>query len=132
MSTGDIKKTMKELDFSQFEDLPKFFGELHLPAQGYGLFFHEGVYVGGFLRNWIASDLAAQGVYTGADLKEADPGSSLPPEQRYRLVVIISDVSRGLIGHDEIVCTDGGMLSNYPIDIFDRTDGLPPGAPPWA
>ena len=26
-------------------------------------------------------------------------------------------------GHGEILCADGGMLSNYPIDIFDRDDG---------
>jgi NTE family protein len=26
-------------------------------------------------------------------------------------------------GHGEILCTDGGMLSNFPVDIFDRTDG---------
>jgi NTE family protein len=28
-------------------------------------------------------------------------------------------------GHGEILCTDGGMLSNFPVEIFDRTDGQP-------
>ncbi|MBO0818339.1 MAG: patatin-like phospholipase family protein, partial [Actinobacteria bacterium] len=103
-------------------------------------------------------------------------GSSLPPEQRYKLVVIVSDVSRGrmlrlpwdyrdLLGVDpdtqpvadavrssagipfffrpfrlacstglshgtgEILATDGGMLSNFPVSIFDRTDGKPPRWP---
>jgi NTE family protein len=29
-------------------------------------------------------------------------------------------------GHGEILGTDGGMLSNFPVGIFDRTDGKPP------
>jgi len=36
------------------------------------------------------------------------------------------DVTRG---HGEILCTDGGMLSNFPVAIFDRTDGKPPRWP---
>ncbi len=32
-------------------------------------------------------------------------------------------------GHSEILCTDGGMLSNFPIDIFDRTDAKVPRWP---
>jgi NTE family protein len=32
-------------------------------------------------------------------------------------------------GHGEIMCTDGGMLSNFPVNIFDRTDGKPPRWP---
>jgi NTE family protein len=34
-----------------------------------------------------------------------------------------------IVRHSSIVCTDGGMLSNYPIDIFDRRDGEPPRWP---
>jgi NTE family protein len=164
-----IKKTMDDLDFSQFEDEPKLFK--HAPHLGaaLGLLFTEGMFLGDFLHRWIADILAEHGVRTWADLKDDDPGSALPPERRYKLVVIVSDVSRGLMlrlpwdyrellgvdpdtqsvadavrasasipfffkplrmatnpkitGHTEIVCTDGGMLSNYPIDIFDRHDG---------
>jgi len=29
----------------------------------------------------------------------------------------------------EILCTDGGMLSNFPVVIFGRTDNLPPRWP---
>jgi NTE family protein len=124
---------------------------------------------GDFLHSWIAGKLAAKGVVTWGQLKDPDPNSSLPPERQYKLVVIVSDVSRGRElrlpwdyqtlcgvspddqpvadavrasasipfffrpfhmpvdkaitgGHKEILCTDGGMLSNFPIDIFDRTD----------
>lgn len=164
----EIKTIMDELDFSKFEDEPKVFA--HAPHLGaaFGLLLREGMYLGDYLRNWIADTLASHGVRTWADLKDDDPGSALPPERRYKLVVIVSDVSRGLMlrlpwdyeallgvdadtqsvadavrasasipfffepmrmevdpaitGHSHIVCTDGGMLSNYPIDIFDRHD----------
>jgi NTE family protein len=102
----------------------------------------------------------------------AGADSSMPIEERYRLVVIVSDISRGrmlrlpwdypdLLGqdpdtmsvadavrasasipfffrpwhlpvrkelaasHDKIVLTDGGMLSNFPIDLFDQDTDHP-------
>ncbi|TAM67683.1 MAG: hypothetical protein EPN48_13760 [Microbacteriaceae bacterium] len=171
MSAADIKTTMDDLDFAQFEDEPKEFARIPHIGGALGLIFHEGIFVGDFLHRWIAQTLEGRGIRTWADLKQDDPGSSLPPEQRYKLVVVVSDVSRGLmlrlpwdywellgvdpdrqpvadavrasasipfffrpfrmktdpsvVQHSVIVCTDGGMLSNYPIDIFDRDDGLP-------
>jgi NTE family protein len=167
----ELKKTMDELDFSLFEDVPSMFRRTKALGSIIGLVFKEGMYVGDFLHTWIADTLAQHGVRTWADLKQDDPGSSLPPERRYKLVVIVSDASRGLMlrlpwdylellgvdpdeqlvadavrasasipfffrpmrlktdpkvtGHTVVVCTDGGMLSNYPIDIFDRTDDAP-------
>jgi NTE family protein len=164
---------MTELDFSQFEDDPGIF-ERHFRfvGEGLGLILHEGMFLGNFLHDWIRQTLAAKNVYTWGDLKDDDPGSSLPEEQRYKLIVIVSDVSRGrmlrlpwdyrtLLGVDpdsqpvadavrssagipfffrpfhlkaspdvshgrgELLCTDGGMLSNFPVGIFDRTDGKP-------
>jgi NTE family protein len=111
---------------------------------------------------------------TFADLRiseEEDPGSSLPEEQRYRLVVMTSDISSGQLvrlpwdaeqhygidpdgmkvvdavrasmsipfffqpftltkgDHSKVTLVDGGMLSNFPIECFDRTDGAPPRWP---
>jgi len=174
---AEMNTVMTNLDFSQFEDDHGIFGR-HLGqiGEGLGLVFHEGLFVGQFLHDWITQVLAAKNVHTWGDLKDNDPGSSLPPEQRYKLVVIVSDVSRGRMlrlpwdyqpllgvdpdtqsvadavrssagipfffrpfhmtadkgltrGHGEILCTDGGMLSNFPVDIFDRTDGKPPRWP---
>lgn len=171
LDAAAIKTIMDDLDFSQFEDEPKAFRYTPHIGAALGLIFKEGMFIGDFLHRWISETLASHGVRTWADLKEDDPGSALPPEQRYKLVVIVSDVSRGLMlrlpwdyptllgmdpdtrpvadavrasasipfffepfrmntdaaitGHEEIVCTDGGMLSNYPIDIFDRDDGKP-------
>jgi NTE family protein len=176
-SAAEMNTVMTELDFSQFEDNPGIF-ERHFEqvGQGLGLIMHEGLFVGQFLHDWIKQILAAKNVHTWGDLKDNDPGSSLPPEQRYKLVVIVSDVSRGRMlrlpwdyqallgvdpdsqpvadavrssagipfffrpfhmkgnpdvthGHGDILCTDGGMLSNFPVSIFDRTDGQPPRWP---
>jgi NTE family protein len=174
---AEIKTIMTDLDFSQFEDERGFLAErFELMAEGLGLLLHEGLFLGQFLHGWIEQILAAKDVRTWGDLKDDDPGSSLPPDQRYKLVVIVSDVSRGRMlrlpwdyepelgvdpdtqpvadavrasagipfffrpfhmtanrdvtrGHGEILCTDGGMLSNFPVAIFDRTDGKPPRWP---
>ncbi|MEV8145717.1 hypothetical protein [Specibacter sp. NPDC078709] len=111
------------------------------------LVLQEGLYAGRFLHDWLTETLADHGVRTWADLKEDDPDSALQPSQRYKLVVIDSDVSWELMlrlpwnfeqllvwkmptdakttGHDHIVCVDGGMLSNFPMSIFDRHDNAP-------
>ena len=171
MSPAEVKDVMDTLDFSQFEDEAGFMGHIPGIGQASGLLLHEGLFNGGFLHEWLSQTLAAHGVRTWKDLKDDDPGSALPPNQRYRLVVIVSDVSRGLMlrlpwdyqpllgidpdplpvadairasasipfffrpwkmstnkdatGHDHIICVDGGLLSNFPMSIFDRHDSLP-------
>jgi NTE family protein len=172
MTVAELKQIMLTLDFSQFEDESAVFRHTKTLGEGFGLIFEEGAFKGDFLHEWIQKSLASKGVHTWGDLKQDDPGSSLRPEQRYSLVVVVSDVSRGRMlripwdcqellgtdpddqpvadavrasasipfffrpfamkaspdvtgGHGEILCTDGGMLSNYPIDIFDRDDGEP-------
>lgn len=172
MTVTELKKVMIEMDFSRFEDESPAFRHFKGFGEGLGLIVHEGMFRGDFLHEWIREILASKGVQTWGDLVDDDPGSSLPAEQRYKLVVVVSDVSRGRMlrlpwdyrpllgvdphkqavadavrasasipfffrpfhmkadpsvttGHGEILCTDGGMLSNYPIDIFDRTDGQP-------
>lgn len=166
-----VKATMDKLDFSQFEDQAGFLAGVPIVGPLAGLLFHQGLYAGEFLHRWLQDTLAAQGVHTWADLKDDDPHSALPPSRRYKLVVIVSDISRGLMlrlpwdyeellgvdpdtasvadairasasipfffrpwimptnpavtGHDHIVCADGGLLSNYPMAIFDRHDGKP-------
>ncbi len=124
--------------------------------------------------DWLAERLAERGVRTFRDLEitpEQDPGSALPPEKRYRLAVVVSDVTCGLMrtfpadyaryglaaddvpvadaarasasipfffepvtvrdvrAKRDVVLVDGGMLSNFPVDVFDRRDGRPPRWP---
>ena len=128
--------------------------------------FHEGLYRGEVLHHWIEETLAGQGIRTFGDLRLPATTRRTPLEMQYRLVVIVSDVSRGRMlrlpwdaeallgvdpdrllvadairasasipyffrpwhlpvdpriahGHDELVLTDGGMLSNFPVDLFD-------------
>ncbi len=165
------RSLMAELDFTRFEDRKGILAPVPVLGPLSGLLFHQGLYAGDFLHHWLVESLAARGVHTWADLKQDDPRSALPPSRRYKLVVIVSDVSRGLMlrlpwdyekllgidpdtasvadairasasipfffrpwimatnpevtGHDHIVCSDGGLLSNFPMSIFDRHDGQP-------
>jgi NTE family protein len=135
------------------------------------VFFELGIYKGDYVHSWLAEQIKSLNVETFADLHEDDPGSSLPPDQRYKLVVMASDVSGGrllrlpwdyehfhrdpgtqrvadavrasisipffyrpvrlrdLHGGAMSTLVDGGMLSNFPVDTFDRTDGKPPRWP---
>ena len=163
-----LKQIMTEQDFSQFDDEPAIFTHLKPFGEALGLLFHEGLFAGDALHMFIAHNLAQHGVTTWGDLRIDD--DELPPEQRYKLTVVVSDVSHGRelrlpwdyrgtlgidpdsqlvadavrssagipfffrpyrlpaakefsAGHGYVLGTDGGMLSNYPIDIFDRPNG---------
>jgi NTE family protein len=154
-------EAMHEMDYASFMDGGAM---AHMGLLGRSLLavFEEGIYRGDRLHRWIEEHLASLGVRTWKDLRLDEP--RLPPEQRYRLVVIVSDVSRGkmlrlpwdykaLCGLDpdeqsvalavrasaslpfffepirlrcgkehsraELTLVDGGLLSNFPVDIFD-------------
>lgn len=154
-------KTMQELDYSKFRD-EGFIDRLGTPGKAASLVLEKGIYEGAYLRQWLADQLEALGVRTFADLKiTEDWAKELPPEQRYKLVVIVSDVSRGrmvrlpwdyrsygLDPDEQLVAdavrasmsipffyepanlegnylVDGGLLSNFPISLFDNTDEWP-------
>jgi NTE family protein len=137
-------------------------------VSGARLLTRQGLYNGDYLRDWLGRQLAGIGVSTFGDLAIDD--DELPAHQRSRLVVTVSDVTRGwstrlpwdypkygvdpakqllvdavrasmsipfyfrpvsLTSADGITSTlvDGGVLSNFPIDSFDRFDGKPPRWP---
>ena len=55
----------------------------------------SGLYRTDRLREWLAARLEEAGVRTFRDLKiTADPGSDLEPQQRYRLVTHVTDLTR--------------------------------------
>jgi NTE family protein len=59
------------------------------------LLLRSGIYRTDRLEAWLTERLDAVGVRTFADLKILDdPGTSLVPEQRYRLVVHVADLTR--------------------------------------
>ncbi|GAB3424656.1 patatin-like phospholipase family protein [Flindersiella endophytica] len=141
-------------------------------VDGLSVLLDDGVYEGEYLRRWLENVLGEFGVRRFGDLRlPDDPGSDLPAEKRYGLVVIVSDLSRqrmirfpwdcGDYGlepdelpvalavrasasipfffepvtlqagaeHGRSTLVDGGLLSNYPITIFDRQDRTPPRWP---
>jgi NTE family protein len=169
MCASDLQALMTSLDYTRFRDDTKLD---HLPVVGKGLslWLDHGIYAGDHFHGWIRDQLSGLGVDTFHDLYQADPGSSLPANEQYKLVVMTSDVSRGRLLRlpwdyisDDIeadkqsvadavrasmsipfffrpvtldipkaapsTLVDGGMLSNFPVDSFDRSDGKPPRWP---
>ncbi|MGZ4480134.1 MAG: patatin-like phospholipase family protein [Nocardioidaceae bacterium] len=169
-----LEEIARSVDYRRLRDrgpVRRAAGPLSRAFDGWALAFDGGVFEGQYLRSWLAGSLADLGVRTFADLRAEDPDSSLPPEQRYGLVVTASDVSQHrlvrfpwdypLYGldpdeqevadairasasipfffepvtlrspRDQSVSTlvDGGVLSNFPIALFDRTDQRPPRWP---
>ena len=169
-----LEAIMNSVEYPRFQD-ESFLEHLTRPVGEIAeLLLHMGIAKGEYLVEWLGNVLDDLGVRTFADLRiteEDDPETSLPPEQRYRLVVHTSDISRGSLvrlpwdyhhyGQDpdaalvvdavrasmsipfffrpvtvrtptgKSTWVDGGMLSNFPITVFDRTDGRPPRWPTW-
>lgn len=168
-----LDEVARSLDYSRLRDrgrVARYFGFLGPVTDGLAIAFENGIFEGAYLHDWLSGVLADLGVRTFGDLRRVDPGSSLPPEREYGLVVTASDVSRqrllrlpwdygeyGLDPDDQLVAdavrasaaipfffepvtvrsprgevstlVDGSMLSNFPIEMFDRTDGVVPRWP---
>ena len=173
MEPKELEPVMRTVDYGRFKD-EGFIDHLGRAGKGLSVLFEKGIYEGRYLREWLDGLLTTLGKRTFGDLRIDDPDSSLPPEKAYRLVVMASDVTRGVLvrlpwdyaryglkADDQLVAdavrasmsipffyepvrftgrddggeelrsfmVDGGMLSNFPIEVFDRTDGRPPRWP---
>jgi NTE family protein len=172
MTPDALHDVMRALDYRRFRDRG-LVDRVPVVGKLLSLTFEEGVYEGDYLREFVGNVLADQGVTTFADLRIDDEtdGGTLPAEQRYKLVVMATDVTRGrlvrlpwdyepMFGLDPdeqlvadavrasmsipfyfepvrvhtadgtpVTLVDGGVLSNFPIDVFDRRDGRPPRWP---
>ena len=166
MTSAEMYDVMTSLDYRRFRDAT-LLTRIPFVGQLLSLSIHQGVYEGGYVESFVADRLREKGVTTWGDLRRDDPGSSLPADHQYKLVVHVSDVTQsallrlpwmfqsrfGIAPDDEPVADavrasssipfffrpkklenkggetswllDGGMLSNFPIDVFDRTDGQP-------
>jgi NTE family protein len=101
----ELKTALDSLTFSNFMPegiLHRFFDRLGEPgeiAADMAVLTHRmGLYPGDYLEQWLTPILGQLRVTAFRDLKieqATDPGMSLPPERRYRLVVHVSDVTRG-------------------------------------
>jgi NTE family protein len=169
MPAKRLHETMMSLDYGRFLDESEI-GRIPVIGHGLALLRERGLYVGDYFRGLVGEHLADLGVRTFADLRQEDPASDLPEDSRYKLLVMVSDVSRGRLlrlpwdygpglgldpdeqsvasavqasmsipfffrpvtvavaGDDPSVLVDGGLLSNFPVDAFDRSDGR---APRW-
>jgi NTE family protein len=167
MTSAEMRDVMNELDYRAFRD-PTWLTRVPFVGPFLSLLVHQGVYAGDYVERFVADHLRAKGVCEWSDLERDDPGSSLPPDQRHKLVVHVSDVTACVLlrlpwayrshfdiepGTQSVAAAvrasasipfffrpvklkqasgqtswllDGGMLSNFPIDVFDRTDGAPP------
>ncbi len=161
MPVATMLATMQSLDYKKFRD-EGFVDKLGIGGKTASLLFEQGVYEGKYFRSWLADQLEKLGVRTFADLKLTEPwAEKLPPSQRYKLVVVASDITGGRLARlpwdyerygldpdkqlvadavrasmsipffyepvklDGQTLVDGGMLSNFPIDLFDSTPQWP-------
>ncbi|MBP2330337.1 NTE family protein [Kibdelosporangium banguiense] len=167
----DLEPMMRGLDYTRFADgagLAKVAGKAGAAVE---VVMHGGGHSGDYLTEWLGEALQDVGVSTFADLRIADPDSSLRDNQEYALVVHATDLSRRLLvrlpwdypqygkNPDDMrvvdavrasmsipfyfrpvqietqsgtaTWVDGGLLSNFPITVFDRSDGEEPRWPTW-
>jgi NTE family protein len=168
MKSASMVKVMRKVDYRRFRD-SSLIDQLGPLGKAASLVFERGIYEGRYLMTWLGDQLAGQGVQTFGDLELADAGADpgLPPDLRYRLVVMASDVSNGRLARlpwdygrygltaddvrvvdavrasmsipffyepvrlrdhttgQDVCLVDGGMLSNFPIEVFDRHDRRP-------
>jgi NTE family protein len=160
-----LADTVLELDWTKVPDRDAYDA---VPVVGdvVALALRDGIHPGRYGQQWVADQLASYGIETFGDLRLA--GNHAPMAERYRLVVVVSDLSGGgivrlpwdyanygldpdrqsvaaavhassaipfffrpvvLRGTDggESTLVDGGLLSNFPVDTFDR----PKGPPRW-
>jgi len=163
-----VDEIMRTLDYTKMLDRrgpARWLSWWPSAANALGILLHQGMYHGKYLQDWTRGVLADLGVRTFDDLRFDDPGSALPAEKSFRLVVTTSDLSRQRLmflpwdlqaygldprrfavsravrassaipfmfepvrikgRYGESTLADGSLLRSYPIEIFDRDDGLP-------
>ena len=100
-----MRTYLGQLEFAKFmpeSALHRWFdhqgGALEMIGDAAILTHRIGLYTGDYLAEWLQPILDGLAVRTFADLKitqSDDPGMSLPPNKRYRLLVHTSDLTRG-------------------------------------
>lgn len=92
LSGADVKELALQLDYSKFTD-PGVLERVPVLGPSLAVARGSGIYRGDYAHGWVRENLRALGVTTFGDLAVDD--DELPPEQRYRLVVTVSDVTTG-------------------------------------
>jgi NTE family protein len=174
-----LRDYLQTVKFEQFMAVSHVRAALGGLADAEHLLLHMGLYDGDYLVSWLGGVLKDIGVTHFGDLRLSDPDAdrNWTPQQRYSLVVHVSDITRGKLvrlpwdyseyGLDadgeqivdavrasmsipfffepvrfrapavaadvaadgvaadagRVTWVDGGLLDNFPVDVFDRTDG---------
>jgi NTE family protein len=92
LSGAEVKDLALQLDYHKFLDAGVL-ERVPLLGPSLALVRGNGIYRGDYARDWVRDQLAGLGVTTFGDLALDDP--ELPPDQRYRLVVTVADVTTG-------------------------------------
>lgn len=149
-SANEMEELLDELDMMSLLDPRRTL--LPLPLMKWiGLYWRLGLYQGKALENWFLEKLAAKNVYTFADVKpgslklvasDLTNGKMLvlPDDlERYGIVADSFPIARALrmscgipfffepvklkVGSGDTIVVDGGVLSNFPMWIFDDDKG---------
>lgn len=92
LTGAQLKDMAMSLPYRKFLD-PAPATKVPVLGLGWAAFTGRGLYQGDFIHDWLDNQLQSLGVHTFSDLAIDDP--DLPPDQRYRLVVTVADITRG-------------------------------------
>jgi NTE family protein len=92
LSPEEVKELALQLDYHKFTD-PGVVERLPVVGPSWAVLRGSGIYKGDYAHDWVRSQLQNLGVGTFGDLAIRD--ENLPPEQRYKLVVTVADVTTG-------------------------------------
>jgi len=150
--TDEINQLLQELDLQQFLDPPQITKMLPF-SKWFFLYFQMGIYKGDKFEKWLHTKLAQKGVYTFNDLKPGYLKVVISDLTLGKLVVIPDDLKRlyniepenfliskairmsagfpyffmpvKLSGKskEKNIVVDGGLLSNFPLWIFENDHG---------
>jgi NTE family protein len=152
-TASELKEIIDGLDFRKFLDKSHTF--LPVPFTNWlKLYWKLGLFKGDYLENWVAALLANRGIVTFADIPEGSLKIIASDISRGRLIVLPDDLEEyGLlperfpiaravrmscslpyffypiklfnrVGQKSYI-VDGGVLSNFPMWLFQRKDRIP-------
>lgn len=149
-SAHEMEEVLEELDVQALLDPRRTI--LPFPLMKWlGLYWRLGLYQGKALENWFLEKLAAKGVYTFADVPRGSlkliasdltngkmlvlpddlerygiPADSFPIARALRMscgIPFFFEPVKLKVGSGETIVVDGGVLSNFPMWIFDDDRG---------
>ncbi|MFZ3577898.1 patatin-like phospholipase family protein [Virgibacillus sp. DJP39] len=151
-SRSEVENIITQLNLQDFTD-PPIVSKLIPLSKWFYLYYKMGIYKGELLEKWIFNHLAAKNIYTFSDLRSGYLRIVVSDLSLGKLIVIPDDLERvyGIdpmhfsvasairmsAGYPYLfipkklanktakrsIMVDGGLLSNYPLWIFDKQNG---------